>query len=94
MTSKDLFLRGKDEVTDALKITKSITFERMIAFARAEFMEHNPTFEQSTGAANFIRILCDLPEDVQEPTEWISSGLQHDLSIPSRTEVKPPETKS
>jgi hypothetical protein len=83
-TSKDLFLRNDQDVKDALVITKSPVFEKLIAFARAEFSERSPTREQSEGAKNFIAILQDLPEESAGEPEWIESGLKHEFTVPSR----------
>jgi len=87
-SSKDLFLRNEEDVKAALAITKSDIFFKLLAYARAEFTQRNPTAEQSTGANNFISILADLPEENTEEPEWVQSGLKHDLSVPERTEPK------
>lgn len=92
-TSKDLFLRNDDDVKAALLITKSPAFDKLIAFARAEFSEQSPTREQSEGAKNFINILMSLPDEDAAPIEWVESGLKHDLSIPDRTEPKTEQKK-
>lgn len=92
-TSKDLFHRSKTDVKAALGITKSDIFFKMIAYSRAMFSQQNPTYEQATGANNFINILFNLPEEDTEPEQWIDSGLQHDLSIPEKTDKQQPKTK-
>ena len=91
-SSKALFLRNKEDVKSALEFTKSPIYEKMIAFARAEFSEQSPTREQSEGARNFINILSNLADEESEPEPWIESGLKHDLSVPPR-DGKKPETK-
>ena len=89
--SKDLFCRSKDDVKSAIAITRGGIFDKMLAYARAEFMQRNPSVEQSAGANNFISILLDLPEEETAEPTWIESGISHDLSVPSRE--KKPATK-
>jgi hypothetical protein len=78
--SKTLFLRNEEDVKAALAITKAPIFDKLIAFARAEFSERSPTREQSEGVKNFIKILSDLPEDGTPEPDWIESGLKHDFT--------------
>ena len=86
--SKVLFLRNKDDVKAALAITTSDIFYKMIAYARAEFTQTNPSAEQSEGANKFIGILMSLPEEEPVIPENLTSGITHDLSVPERTEPK------
>ena len=90
-SSKDLFLRNQEDVKAALAVTKAPIFERLIAFARAEMSQINPTADQMLGANKFIEILSSLADEDAEPIGPIESGLKHDLSIPDRTQ--PPTEK-
>lgn len=87
-SSKELFLRDKEDVKEALKITTSTTFDKMLAFARAEFSQLNPSSEQCAGVSNFIIILKNLPDDEAPDLTPIESGLHHDLSVPTRDQPK------
>ena len=91
--SKDQFCRSKEDVSAALAITKSDIFFKMLAYARAEFSERNPTLEQSMGANNFVNILLDLPEETEQEPEWVGSGLKHDLSVHPRDVIRSQQTK-
>ena len=87
-SSKEYFLRDDNDVKAALAITKSPIFDKMIAFARAEMSQLNPTSDQLLGANKFIEVLSSLPDEDAEQIEPINSGLKHDLSIPERKEPK------
>lgn len=91
--SKSLFLRNKDDVKAALAITTTDIFYKMIAYARAEFSQSNPSSEESNGANKFISILMSLPEEEPVIPENLTSGLEHDLSIPDRSEPKTEQPK-
>ena len=88
-SSKDLFQRNKQDVKDALLITKSPVFDKLIAFALAEFAQRCPTSDQYTGANNFIGILKDLPEEVGDTPNWIEPGLHHEFTKPTRDGNQP-----
>jgi len=93
-SSKDLFLRGSDEdVKAALAITKSIHFDKLIAFSRAEFAQLMPTHEMCMGVNKFVDILSTIADEDSPDVEPIESGLKHDLSIPPRDVVQSQQTK-
>lgn len=91
--SKELFLRSdKEAVSRAIALIKSSDFDRIVAFARAEFMEKNLPADQCVGANTFIATMRDLIEEPGEESDNLSSGLDHEMKIPNRSEPKP-ETK-
>ena len=89
-SSKELFISTMDDQSHKKMIgmVKSAEFERLIAFARAEFSQNNPTADQCTGANNFVSILENLPDDETEAAAWVKCGIHHDLSVPDRSKTK------
>ena len=83
-SSKELFLKSESTVKKCIEIVKSTEFEALVAFARAEFSQRNPTSEQSTGANNFINILFSLPIDEAPEPEWVDPGLKHETPVHPR----------
>lgn len=92
--SKEFFLRGdKEAVARAIAIIKSSDFDRIIAFARGEFMEKNLSAEASAGANTFIATMINLIEEPGEESETISSGLDHEMKLPDRPGPQPTTKK-
>lgn len=78
---KELFLRNKELVKEALAILKSDAFAQILVFAKAEFASRNPTNEQMTGGNVFESTLINLVEGVEPPQEFPTPGLQHNLEV-------------
>ncbi len=92
-SSKELFQKDKNEFSQAVTLIQSTTFARLVTFARAELMQKNPSHEQCDGANALIRTIYDLIETQGEAEENITSGLEHDLTIPDRVEQETNTTK-
>lgn len=91
-SSKETFLRNEDDVKAALAITKSSSFDKLLVFSRAEFMQrYYPTSEQVKAVNDFIAILLGMADD-EETEISVDSGIRHDLTPTDRT-AKPSTPK-
>ena len=80
MNAKTLFMQNKDLAPFWNTTAHDSKFEYVLAFARAEFLETQPTQEEIRGAERFIRLLQTLGENEPEGTgELPSPGLHHQI---------------
>lgn len=77
MNAKNLFLKEKDLAPYWVKIAHDSQFEHVLMFARAEFIETQPTQDEIRGAERFITLLQTLSENEPQFTELPSPGLHH-----------------
>ena len=88
--SKELFLQSpEEEIKGALALVNSPVFKKMLIYSRSEFMQRSlPTPDQVKAINEFVTILINLPDEDQSMPE-ISSGIQHDMTVPDRPNQKP-----
>jgi len=94
MNAKDIFLKDEDLTERLSAVVSSDWFRKCVAYANAELMEQpNVTTEHLAGARKFQSVLFNISEPEMDSEPMPSSGLHHDLDIPSSDLVKPTTKK-
>lgn len=88
--AKALFLANTDVSNQWRGVSKSTAFDNAAVFALSVMAENSPSRELVQGANQIIQILRTIADVETDPTP-ISSGLEHDLTIPDRSKPKSQE---
>lgn len=91
MTASEL-LRSNDDICGWwVSVVHDRKFDQVIAFGRAKLSESTVTQEQMQGVNQFIKTLRNMTDNEENPTEFPSSGLIHDLSPQPKTKEEKKE---
>jgi hypothetical protein len=91
--TKTIFNKDKELRSQWAAVAASDWFQRVLMFARSEFIESNVTQEQLSGAKQFERILVTIIDPDYTPPEPIRSPINHAIDNPQSTARKPQPKK-